>query len=121
MAAGTWGKYDGGAVSHLEKRLAAIHGVRSPAPVAAAPLPLNWHCGLKVGPGAEVILSGPSLLPGNFLSILAVGGLPVLVDIDPDNWNLALEGFAPAVPPPRVQRSSPTCMAVWCRCVPCER
>jgi dTDP-4-amino-4,6-dideoxygalactose transaminase len=36
---------------------------------------------------------------GNFLSVHAVGALPVLVDVDPDNWNFAPEALAAAVGP----------------------
>src|SRR5262245_5336669 len=37
--------------------------------------------------------------PGNFLNTHAVGALPVLVDVDPDNWNLVPENLAQAVGP----------------------
>src|SRR5205807_1706919 len=42
---------------------------------------------LRVGPGDEVLMAGYDY-GGNFLSVHAVGARPVLVDVDPANWNL---------------------------------
>jgi len=96
---GNWGKYHGGCVEQLEQRLAAYHE-----------LPFALTCGsgtfavetalraLKVGPGDEVILAAYDY-PGNFLSIHAVGATPVLVDIDPDNWNLRPDCLTAALGP----------------------
>ena len=53
---------------------------------------------LKIGPGDEVILAAYDY-PGNFLSILAVGALPVLVDVEPRTWNLSLDAVREAVGP----------------------
>lgn len=85
---GSWGKYQGGHVERLEERLGEYHGV--PFAVAcgsgtfAVELALR---ALKVGPGDEVVLAAYDY-PGNFLCVHAVGATPVLVDVDPDNWNL---------------------------------
>jgi dTDP-4-amino-4,6-dideoxygalactose transaminase len=96
---GTWGKYFGGNVETLEQRLATYHG-----------LPFALTCGsgtfaveialraLKVCPSDEVILAAYDY-PGNFLSIHAVGATPVLVDIDPDNWNLRPDCLRSALSP----------------------
>jgi dTDP-4-amino-4,6-dideoxygalactose transaminase len=43
--------------------------------------------GLGVDLGDEVVLAGYDF-PGNFRAIEAVGGVPVLVDVHPANWNL---------------------------------
>src|SRR5262249_4561833 len=48
--------------------------------------------------GHEVIMAAYDY-PGNFLNIHAVGAMPVLVDVDPDNWNLAPETLARALGP----------------------
>ncbi len=53
---------------------------------------------LKVGPGDEVILAAYDY-GGNFLGVHAVGAVPVLIDVDPDNWNLAPERLAQAFGP----------------------
>ena len=42
---------------------------------------------LKVGPGQEVILAAYDY-PGNFLTVHALGALPVLIDVATNNWNL---------------------------------
>jgi dTDP-4-amino-4,6-dideoxygalactose transaminase len=96
---GNWGKYHGGCVEQLEQRLAAYHE-----------LPFALTCGsgtfaieialraLKVGPGDEVMLAAYDY-PGNFLSIHAVGATPVLVEIDPDNWNLRPDCLAAGLGP----------------------
>src|SRR5260370_39208746 len=42
---------------------------------------------MKVGPGDEVVLAAYDY-PGNFLSVHAVGAVPVLVDVTANNWNL---------------------------------
>jgi dTDP-4-amino-4,6-dideoxygalactose transaminase len=85
---GSWGKYQADRVERLEQRLAEYHGV-----------PFALTCGsgtfagelalraLKVGAHQEVIMAAYDY-PGNFLSIHAVGAMPVLVDVNPDNWNL---------------------------------
>jgi dTDP-4-amino-4,6-dideoxygalactose transaminase len=96
---GSWGKYHGPHVEHLEERLARYHD-----------LPYALTCGsgtfavetalraLQSGPGDEVILAAYDY-GGNFLSVHAVGAMPVLVDVAPDNWNLAPERLAAALRP----------------------
>src|SRR6185369_14161484 len=53
---------------------------------------------LQVGLGDEVIQAAYDY-DGNFYGIHAVGALPVLVDVDPRNGNLALDGLEQAVSP----------------------
>jgi dTDP-4-amino-4,6-dideoxygalactose transaminase len=53
---------------------------------------------LQIGPGDEVILAAYDY-GGNFLSVHAVGAMPVLVDVTPDTWNLAPEQLAEALRP----------------------
>ena len=84
---GSWGKYHGGRVAALEQRLAEYHGghaLTCGSGTLAVELALR---ALKVGPGDEVILSAYDY-PGNFLAVHAIGSVPVLVDVHPDNWNL---------------------------------
>jgi dTDP-4-amino-4,6-dideoxygalactose transaminase len=94
---GSWGKYQGGHVERLEQRLAEYHG-----------LPFALTCGsgtfgvetalraLKVGTGDEVLMAAYDY-PGNFLSIHAVRATPVLIDVEPFNWNLNPKMLSPAV------------------------
>jgi dTDP-4-amino-4,6-dideoxygalactose transaminase len=96
---GSWGKYYGVYVERLEAKLAEYHG-----------LPFALTCGsgtfavelalraLKIGAGHEVILSAYDY-PGNFLNIHAVGAMPVLVDVDAENWNLSASRLAHAIGP----------------------
>src|SRR5437868_4293696 len=80
----SWGKYQGGHVQRLEERLAAIHGCLALAcgsGTFAVELALR---ALKVGPGDEVVMAAYDY-PGNFLSIHAVGAIPVPVDLDAGN------------------------------------
>jgi dTDP-4-amino-4,6-dideoxygalactose transaminase len=53
---------------------------------------------LKVGPGDEVVLAAYDY-GGNFLGVHAVGAMPVLVDIDPGNWNLDPNRLEEAIGP----------------------
>ena len=53
---------------------------------------------LQVGPRDEVVLASYDY-PGNFLCVHAVGATPVLVDIEPGNWALAVGRAAEALTP----------------------
>ncbi len=96
---GAWGKYLGGLVEELEQRLTELFHLPHVATCASGTFAVELALrALKVGPGDEVILSAYDY-PGNFLSVHAVGALPVLLDVDPDNWNLALDRLADAFSP----------------------
>jgi dTDP-4-amino-4,6-dideoxygalactose transaminase len=96
---GSWGKYHGGQVERLEEQLAGYHDVPFAATCASGTFAVELALrALQVGPGNEVILAAYDY-PGNFLSVHAVGATPVLVDIDPDNWNLSPERLEAATGP----------------------
>jgi dTDP-4-amino-4,6-dideoxygalactose transaminase len=96
---GSWGKYHGGHVLRLEGRLAADHGVEFALTCGSGTFAIELALrALKVGPGDEVVLAAYDY-PGNFLAVHAVGATPVLVDLDPDNWNLSAERLAEALGP----------------------
>jgi dTDP-4-amino-4,6-dideoxygalactose transaminase len=98
-ADGSWGKYRGPHVQRLEEWLRAYHGLDFALTCASGTFAVELALrALKVGPGDEVILAAYDY-PGNFLSVHAVGARPVLVDVDPDNWNLAVAHLAAAVGP----------------------
>ena len=87
-ADGGWGKYHGPHVDDLVATLSAGHGDLHVFPCCSGTIAVELALrGLQVGPGDEVILAGYDF-PGNFRSIEAVGALPVLVDIDKNNWSL---------------------------------
>src|SRR5438046_2022394 len=95
-ADGSWGKYDGGQVQRLQERLAAEHGVDYALVCGSGTFAIELALrALKVSSG-EVVLSAYDY-PGNFLSVHAVGAMPVLVDVGPANWNLAPEALASAL------------------------
>lgn len=96
---GSWGKYHGGNVERLEQELRTAFGVEHALTCSSGTVAVELALrGLKIGPGDEVILAAYDY-PGNFLSVHAVGAMPVLVDIDPENWNLAPRLLADAFGP----------------------
>jgi dTDP-4-amino-4,6-dideoxygalactose transaminase len=98
-ADGSWGKYAGGRVERLERRLAEMHGVEFALTCGSGTFAVELALrALKVGEGDEVVLAAYDY-PGNFLSVHAVGALPVLVDVASHNWNLAVEHLAAAFTP----------------------
>jgi len=96
---GSWGKYQGGNVERLENRLASYHDVEFVATCGSGTFAIELALrALKIGPGDEVILAAYDY-GGNFLNVHVVGATPVLVDVDPSNWNLAPEHLKAALSP----------------------
>jgi dTDP-4-amino-4,6-dideoxygalactose transaminase len=95
----SWGKYQGGNVERLENWLANNHGVEFVATCGSGTFAVELALrALKIGPGDEVILAAYDF-GGNFLNVHAGGATPVLVDVDPSNWNLAPEHLESAFSP----------------------
>jgi dTDP-4-amino-4,6-dideoxygalactose transaminase len=96
---GSWGRYFGPNVERLEEGLAnyheSAHALTCGSGTFAVELALR---ALKIGPGDEVVLAGYDY-EGNFLSVHAIGALPVLADIHPSNWNLSVAGLDAAIGP----------------------
>jgi len=85
---GSWGQYRGVHVERLEQRLAEYHQTPFVQTCGSGTFAVELALrALKVGPGDEVILAAYDY-PGNFLSVHAVGAVPVLVDVTANNWNL---------------------------------
>jgi dTDP-4-amino-4,6-dideoxygalactose transaminase len=85
---GSWGKYHGGRVQQLEECLAQYHQVEFALTCSSGTFAVELALrALKVGPGDEVLLSAYDY-PGHFLAVHAVGAMPVLVDVHPENWVL---------------------------------
>jgi perosamine synthetase len=96
---GSAGRYVGGHIERLERRLADEHGVSFALSCGSGTFAVEVALrALQVGPGDEVAMAAYDY-PGNFLGVHAVGAVPVLVDLDPDNWNLSAERLAEAVGP----------------------
>lgn len=95
----SWGKYSGGHVERLQRRLAEWLGV--PFALCCASGTFAVEAALRavgVGPGDEVVLAAYDY-PGNFLSVHALGARPVLIDVAPGNWNLAPQALPDALGP----------------------
>lgn len=99
LADGSWGQYHGPNARLLTERLAAYHEVEFVelccSGTFAIELALRALC---IGNGDEVILAGYDFI-ANFNNIVAVGAKPVLIDLDPHNWNLDPELIAEAISP----------------------
>ncbi len=96
---GWWGKYQAGQSERLASQLRDYFQIDHVQLCGSGNYALELGLrALQIGPGAEVILADYDY-PGNFLSIHAVGAIPVLVDVEPRNWNLALEAVRAAIGP----------------------
>lgn len=95
----SWGRYHGGHVARLERRLAEMHGVEHVLTCGSGTFAVELALrALKVGTGDEVVMAAYDY-GGNFLSVHAVGARPVFVDVDAGNWNFAPEELAAAFGP----------------------
>jgi perosamine synthetase len=96
---GSWGKYHGPHVAGLSDLLAAYHNVAHvilcASGTAAVELALR---GLAIASGDEVILAAYDF-KGNFQDVLAIGAVPVLVDVRPDNWTIDAARIPAAISP----------------------
>jgi perosamine synthetase len=96
---GSWGRYHGGHVAQLERLLAEMHGILHALTCGSGTFAVELALrALKIGNGDEVVMAAYDY-GGNFLSVHAVGALPVLVDVDAENWNLDPENLADAIGP----------------------
>src|SRR5438477_3122625 len=101
FADGSWGQYHAGHVERLEGRLAAVHDVAHALTCASGTLAVEVALrAVGVGPGDEVIV-GAYDYESNFLSVHAVGAVPVLADVHPDNACLDAAAVAAAGPKTR--------------------
>jgi len=88
VADGSWGQYHGPHTALLAERLTAYHSVEFAELCCSGTFGIELALrALRIGPGDEVILAGYDFI-GNFNDVVAVGARPVLIDLDPDNWNL---------------------------------
>src|SRR5262249_25896204 len=98
-ADGSWGRYQGEHGERLAVFLREFHQVEHVLLCGSGTYAVELALrSLKAGTDDEVLLADYDF-PGNFLGIHAVGAQPVLVDVRPDNWNLALEHLDQAVGP----------------------
>jgi dTDP-4-amino-4,6-dideoxygalactose transaminase len=96
---GWWGKYQGGQCERLETLLRDYLGIEHVFLCGSGNYAVELGLrALKVGAGDEVILADYDY-PGNFLSIHAVDATPVLVDIEPSDWQMSLDAVRGAIGP----------------------
>jgi dTDP-4-amino-4,6-dideoxygalactose transaminase len=96
---GGWGLYHGPNSRLLTERLSSYHNVEFVELCCSGTFAIELALrALQIGPGDEVIMAGYDFI-GNFNDIVAVGARPVLIDLDPDNWNLNPELIAEAIGP----------------------
>jgi dTDP-4-amino-4,6-dideoxygalactose transaminase len=96
---GGWGLYHGPNSRLLAERLSSYHDVEFVELCCSGTFAIELALrALQIGPGAEVILADYDFI-GNFNDVVAVGARPVLVDLDPDNWNLNPELISEAISP----------------------
>ncbi len=99
FADGSWGKYHGPNTQLLTQRLAAYHEVEFVELCCSGTFAIELALrALQIGAGDEVILAGYDFI-GNFNDIVAIGARPVLIDLEPHNWNLNPELIAEAISP----------------------
>jgi perosamine synthetase len=96
---GGWGLYHGPNSRSLTERLSSYHGVEFVELCCSGTFAIELALrALQIGPGDEVILAAYDFI-GNFNDVVAVGARPVLIDLDPDNWNLNPELIGEAIGP----------------------
>lgn len=99
LAEGFWGHYHGPNTRLLTERLAAYHEVEFVELCCSGTFAIELALrALQIGAGDEVILAGYDFI-GNFNDVVAVGARPVLIDLDPYNWNLNPELIIEAISP----------------------
>jgi len=88
LADGSWGQYHGPHVSRLAEALAGFFALPYAYPCCSGTFAVELALrSLPVEAGDEVLLAGYDF-PGNFKAVEAIGARPVLVDVDPLNWNM---------------------------------
>ena len=94
---GSWGKYHGPNCAALVDQLNAFHGTAETILCASGTVAVELALrGVRVETGDEVILAAYDF-KANFQNVLTVGATPVLVDIDPQTWQLDVPQLEAAV------------------------
>ncbi|QDU59547.1 L-glutamine:2-deoxy-scyllo-inosose aminotransferase [Planctomycetes bacterium Pan216] len=87
-ASGDWGKYHGPHSLRLAEWIAKHHATEFVELCASGTCAIELALrGVGVGAGDEVLLAGYDF-KGNFVNVVRLGALPVLIDLDPETWNL---------------------------------
>jgi dTDP-4-amino-4,6-dideoxygalactose transaminase len=88
MTDGSWGRYHGPHCRHLVEALAEYHSAENVQLCSSGTVAVELALrGAKVESGDEVLLAAYDF-KANFQNVLAIGAVPVLVDLDPQTWQL---------------------------------
>jgi perosamine synthetase len=97
LSDGSWGKYHGPNCEAFTAQLNAFHYVAETILCASGTVAVELALrGVRVEPDDEVILAAYDF-KANFQNVLAIGAIPVLVDIDPASWQLDVSQLADAM------------------------
>jgi perosamine synthetase len=97
LSDGSWGKYHGPNCEALIEQLNTFHDVSETILCASGTVAVELALrGVRVEPGDEVILAAYDF-KANFQNVLTIGAVPVLVDIDPTNWQLDVSQVEAAI------------------------
>lgn len=97
LSDGSWGKYHGPNCEALTEQLRTFHNVAETILCASGTVAVELALrGVRVEPGDEVILAAYDF-KANFQNVLTLGAIPVLVDIDPANWQLDVSQLQDAI------------------------
>jgi len=97
IESGDWGRYHGPHVPDLCRRLAEYQDVEHVLPCSSGTVAVELALrGVGVAANDEVILAGYDF-KANFQNILCLHAIPVLVDLDPSNWQLDCEKLSSAI------------------------
>ena len=97
LESGRWGAHPEGEVESFERRFARFQGARHGIATSSGTTAL--YVALKsvgVGPGDEVILPDYTFV-ASATAVMDAGATPVFVDIDPQTYNIDLEGVGSAL------------------------
>ena len=96
MQDGSWGRYHGPHCRDLVESLAECHSAENVQLCSSGTVAVELALrGAKVEPGDEVLLAAYDF-KANFQNVLAIGAVPVLVDLDPQTWQLNPESLESA-------------------------
>lgn len=85
---GDWGRYRGAAIAELDVKIRDLHSVRYCRFVSSGSIGIQWALhAVGVAAGDQVAVCGYDY-PGNFRAIEALGGRPLLVDVDPTTFSI---------------------------------
>ena len=91
VKSGKWGRIHGKKVAEFERQFASYHNAKHGVCVNSGTTALTIALrAVGVGPGDEVIMPGYTFI-ATATAILEAGAIPIMVDIDPETYNIDVE------------------------------